>query len=101
MPSRVFISHFVSFPKITEYVSQICAIFGSRWLCARLFTATKRNEGFEGSVFNRHTQLLLVMKVVSAQILKLDVNNVITKKRCQVSGKFFIVGEILGKYPID
>jgi hypothetical protein len=46
-------------------------MFGSRWLCARLFTAMKRNEAFEGSVFNRHTQLLLIMKVVSAQILNL------------------------------
>jgi hypothetical protein len=31
----------------------------------------KRNEGFEGSVINRHTRLLLIMIVVSAQILNL------------------------------
>ena len=43
-------------------------MFGSRWLCARLFTAKKRNEGVEGSVINRHTELLLIMKVVWAQI---------------------------------
>ena len=47
------------------------AIFGSRWLCAWLFTAMKRNEGYEGSVINRHTQLLLIMEVVWAQILNL------------------------------
>jgi hypothetical protein len=86
--------HFVSFPKIIEFVSQTCAMFGVRWLCARLFTAVKRNEGFEGSVINRHAVAVDNESCIGANF-KPDVQSVITKKRCQVNGKFLIMGEIL------
>jgi hypothetical protein len=74
------------YPQIIQFACQICAMFGSTYLCEQLFSLMKRNKTPERSRLT-DDHLSSIMKIVSAQDLKPDINKICAGKRCQVSGK--------------
>ncbi|XP_065645508.1 general transcription factor II-I repeat domain-containing protein 2-like [Hydra vulgaris] len=74
------------FPKMIQLVCQMCAMFGSTYLCEQRFSHVKRNKTLERSrLSNEH--LSFIMKVVASQDIKPDFIKLSANKRCQISGK--------------
>ena len=74
------------FPKMIQFACQICAMFGSTYLCEQLFSHMKRNKTPERSRLTDE-QLSSIMKVVASQDIKPDLIKLSANKTCQISRK--------------
>ncbi|XP_065643059.1 general transcription factor II-I repeat domain-containing protein 2-like [Hydra vulgaris] len=74
------------FPKMIQFACQICAVFGSTYLCEQLFSRMKRNKTPERSRLNDE-HLSSIMKVVASQNIKSELIKLSANKRCQISEK--------------
>ncbi|XP_061765856.1 general transcription factor II-I repeat domain-containing protein 2-like [Nerophis ophidion] len=83
-------AHFPQFipdtmPQLRTQAAQLLSVFGSTYLCEQLFSSMKMTKtSHRIRLTDEH--LLSIMKVASAQSLSPDINELTSKKRCQVSG---------------
>ena len=72
-------------PQLRTEVAQLLSMFGSTYLCEQLFSSMKMTKtSHRRRLTDEH--LCSIMKVSSAQNLSPDINELASKKRCQVSG---------------
>lgn len=74
------------FPKVLSFVTRILAMFRSTYLCEQLFSIMKNNKTPERSrLTDQH--LSSVFKIISAQDIQLNFDDLLCEKRYQVSSK--------------
>ncbi|CAN7944194.1 unnamed protein product [Ixodes hexagonus] len=75
-----------NFPSLRQQAVRIIAMFGSTYLREQLFSLLKVNKStLRSRMTDEH--LRSIMRIVSAQGLKADIDFLIAAKRCQVSSQ--------------
>lgn len=73
-------------PQLRLHAARIMCMFGSTYACEQLFSVMKINKSSHRSrLTDQH--LVSVLKVATAQDFKPRIDHLMSKKRCQVSGK--------------
>ena len=72
-------------PQLRTQVAQLLSMFGSTYLCEQLFSSMKMTKtSHRRRLTDEH--LCSIMRVSSAQNLSPDIDDLASRKRCQVSG---------------
>lgn len=73
-----------NFTNLKTFVSKILTHFGSTYLCEQLFSIMNNNKN-EKRTSLTNTHLVSILKVSTAQNIKPDIDNLVSKKRIQAS----------------
>lgn len=74
----------VTFPQLRLQAARVLSMFGSTYLCERLFSLMKINKSPQRSRVNDE-HLHSILKIASAQDMTPDIDKLVSLKRCQVS----------------
>ena len=72
-------------PQLRAQVAQMLSMFGSTYLCEQLFSVMKLNKTSHRSCLTDE-HLHSILRISSAQSLTPNIEELASKKRCQVSG---------------
>lgn len=74
-----------TFPELSKMFKRIMCLFGSTYLCEKLFSTMNFNKSkFRSRLTDKHLRAILRVSVASS--LKPNVAQLCKRKRCQVSG---------------
>ncbi|KAA0714429.1 General transcription factor II-I repeat domain-containing protein 2 [Triplophysa tibetana] len=75
-----------SFPELSKVFSRLMCLFGSTYLCEKLFSTMNFNKcKFRSSLSDAHLEA--VLRVSTTNSIRANVAQLCEQKRCQVSGK--------------